>query len=650
MSVSYTRFALSLALCCALFMKISDAVRIHKYNDITAKNNTVAASANRRRLASASKVYVPKPNGPDDHLIASLPLMDPANDLPTKQWAGHLPASNDGHKYFFYWLFAPDKAGTEHANLSDNEIPLIIWLNGGPGCSSMDGLFLECGPLRFVQDEASGGKYKLTGNSNPQSWHKAPAWTLYIDQPVGTGLSFTTDGKYPGNDEEVNVDFYAFLQSFFSLHAEKFVAKNSVGTKLFFSGESHAGHYIPSMMNYIMKQNDNLAKDNLKIPVAGAAIGNGWVDPYYQYAAAEAAFGHGIVGMAQVNALRKKEIECQANLEKGEYSSKVCFNLLDNVVHESHGHNADTKISQYDVRFIENAHASRNFPPGHMTVENYLGNWKKKIGGSFAGQYDQGAVLEAIHATAAKQAGQRYQECTDPPYYALSHQDGKGVVQDVVELLRRPEKVQMLFFNGVQDLICNHVGNERFLEKLPWEHTADWIKAPRYAWKAAHAEKGVSGFMKEYDNLKFLKVMDAGHMVPMDQPVVALDMMEVLIYGGSFDEREQQLDREVEDGDKMCPACPTCPSVSPSTSSTESGDFNPPGSFIISYAWIVALVGFFSFLIYYLQQRRRGTNAGDIVGRVTVPHYDLELRDVATNGNYSDGYNDFDESKDRRID
>eukprot|EP00978_Attheya_sp_CCMP212_P004785 scaffold10507_cov64-Attheya_sp.AAC.1 len=61
--------------------------------------------------------------------------------------------------------------------------------------------------------------------------------------------------------------------------------------ELYFLGESHAGHYIPSMIDFILQQNDKLKDTSdatkkewarVEIPVAGAAIGNGWVDPYHQ--------------------------------------------------------------------------------------------------------------------------------------------------------------------------------------------------------------------------------------------------------------------------------------------------------------------------------------------------------------------------------
>jgi len=336
-----------------------------------------------RQLLKHDPIHVPVPTDPNDHLVKDLPLLETTTtDEPLTHWAGHLPVAS-GDKYLFYWLFAPPSAPSNNNNDDDDDsVPLIIWLNGGPACSSMDGLFLENGPIQWYvhnndkNSDDENGTYRL--RPNPYSWHLAPAYTLYIDQPVGTGLSFTTSGTYPSNDREVNEDFYAWLQQFFTLHADKFVKDGRVFRKVYFSGESHAGHYIPSMMNYILQQNDKHTDDNddsIIIPLAGAAIGNGWVDPYYQYAAAQAAYGHGLLGRGQVNALDARELQCQAQLKAGRYTASVCFDLLDAVVDQSYGSRSPYKVSQYDVRRAEPKHGERHFPPGYKVTEAYLGGW-----------------------------------------------------------------------------------------------------------------------------------------------------------------------------------------------------------------------------------------------------------------------------------
>ena len=528
---------------------LSIGLRIHESDfaqNGTNNGNPIPLVAEPIPLAKrhAARIHV---SSPDDHLVTDpLPLTKDGKQLTIRHWAGHLQASGDGHKYFFYWLFEPETV--------DDQTPLLIWLNGGPGCSSMDGLFLENGPIQWTLVNGSN----LMLQQNPYSWHNAPAYTLYIDQPVGTGLSFTTNRDYPTSDEGVNNDFYYFLTSFFDLHADKFVEDESVYRPVFFAGESYAGHYIPSMMNFILKQNTK--NKELSIPLSGAAIGNGWIDPFHQYTAAEAAYGHGLLGVAQVNALAISEKKCQNQLNQGIYRSRICLGLQDEVVDNSFGSNAPFHVSRYDVRVSERKGSPRSFPKGRKAIECYLGGipipeWE-------SGEMDcqvHHPVLETLHATAAQSAYHTYVECAYPPHFALAHQDGKGVVDDIVEVLQHPSKPRLLFFNGVQDLVCNHVGNEKALENLPWAGRTQWIEAPRYAWISSHHNGKPAGFMKEFQNLLFLKVLDAGHMVPMDQPDISLEMMSIFMRGGSFSDNLQDIRSSRVVPPASCPVCATCP-------------------------------------------------------------------------------------------
>lgn len=548
---------------------------------------------------------------PDDHLVTSLPLLaDGAFN--TRHWAGHLPASKDPKdKKIFYWLFEPGNA----ANAQEKDIPLILWLNGGPGCSSMDGLWLENGPLRLKND---GNKWVV--DVNEQSWNNAPAWTLYVDQPVGTGLSFTRKETYCKNDFEVNRDFHYFLEEFFLLHSDKFLSDNSNGEKIlrrsfYFSGESHAGHYIPSMMDFILQRNDgklvpdkNNGLEPLRviIPVHGAAIGNGWVNPFYQYAAADAAYGAGIIGTAQRANLEDMERDCQSKLKSGRHFNDVCFSLLDDIIDQSHGSNGKTVVSQYDTRIWEIKGASRSFPLGHKDVETYLGGKRSHSEPPLV--VDFRSVLESIHALESLDAGLTYEECTNPPYLALSHQDGLGVVDELVRVLDHESKPHMLFFNGINDLICNHVGNERFLDALPWSRASEYMQQPRHVWDAPvnpalknnYNGGRPDGFVKTFENLTYLKVLEAGHMVPMDQPAVSLAMMKILVSGqvtNGFLNSRQQLDSSDSNKEKSCSLseCPNCV---------------PEHTFTSSYIYVGVMLAAISLgvLLTCLFVRRQNTN------------------------------------------
>ncbi|KAJ5812191.1 Peptidase S10 serine carboxypeptidase [Penicillium riverlandense] len=143
--------------------------------------------------------------------------------LPTS-WAGQLPVpgTKDGNALFF-WLFH-----TEDPAYDDN---LIIWFNGGPGCSSLIGLANGNGPISFV-----GNSTQL--KRNPYSWTRL-GHVLYVDQPVGTGFS-TASIPYPVRDNErTTADFARWLHSFFAYFP------HLQSKQIHLIGESYAGIYIP---------------------------------------------------------------------------------------------------------------------------------------------------------------------------------------------------------------------------------------------------------------------------------------------------------------------------------------------------------------------------------------------------------------------
>lgn len=341
----------------------------------------------------------------------------------------------------------------------------------------MDGLFLEVGPFKFINHQID----KI--HINPHSWHNI-ANLLFIDQPVGTGLSYTMSRNgYPTSDDAVNTHFIIFLEEFFKLHSRfTFVDETNkrFTRKLIFAGESHAGHFIPSIIAAILKHNAISTKDSLFIQVDGAAIGNPWIDPFHQYAAAEIAHGLGLITLGQKYHLNEMEKVCQENIKKGKFNTRVCFNLLDDII-ESSSIGGTNRVLMYDSRKYT---VSSSFPPGHETIELYL---------------NQPRVRQAIHA---EHCPHKYVECADNPYNALAHQDGKGVTKELSDILNAG--IRILVYAGQYDLICNHVGTEKALMLLKWNGAEDWIRAQPGIWIM---NKNPVGYSKNFKNLNYIRGM-----------------------------------------------------------------------------------------------------------------------------------------------
>jgi carboxypeptidase D len=149
-------------------------------------------------------------------------------------WAGNVPVSGSTvskDASLFFWLWGKD-------SLSQSD-SLVVWLNGGPGCSSLGGMVQENGP--FLYESVLQKPYV-----NPYSWTRA-ADILYVEQPVQTG--FTTGKSQNTNEDQVAEQFASFLDNFFVRFPEL------KSRKLYITGESYAGTYIPYITNYLYERN-----------------------------------------------------------------------------------------------------------------------------------------------------------------------------------------------------------------------------------------------------------------------------------------------------------------------------------------------------------------------------------------------------------
>ncbi|KAJ7625561.1 alpha/beta-hydrolase [Roridomyces roridus] len=187
------------------------------------------------------------------------PLPNVSFSLP-RSYAGNIGVQRAGHpnNTLFFWALE-NSPGSLTANSAK---PWGIWLNGGPGSSSMVGFFLENGPIRIAADG--------TISQNKYSWDTAADY-IWIDQPVGTGFSTADAAGYIADEDQMGADFAsaAILSPMGFLENLVKVFPGLASRPLHLTGESYAGVYIP----YILKTYFSMA--NPPVNIAKIAIGDG---------------------------------------------------------------------------------------------------------------------------------------------------------------------------------------------------------------------------------------------------------------------------------------------------------------------------------------------------------------------------------------
>lgn len=173
-------------------------------------------------------------------------------------YSGYVDLDDNADKSIYYLLVEAVKWETA---------PLVIWINGGPGCSSLIGWGTENGPYLIADGETT---FKASANS----WNNE-ANILYVDQPAGIGFSScnnTANSTGPDdfcdfNDNNTAQDALMFLQKWYELFPEY------KSHELYMSGESYAGVYIPLWALAVHNYNQN--SPAFHIPLNGTLVGNG---------------------------------------------------------------------------------------------------------------------------------------------------------------------------------------------------------------------------------------------------------------------------------------------------------------------------------------------------------------------------------------
>ncbi|MFS7899950.1 putative carboxypeptidase D [Helianthus anomalus] len=174
-------------------------------------------------------------------------------------YAGYVTVNEESGRALFYWL--------TQATEDPASKPIVLWLNGGPGCSSIAfGMAEEVGPFHVNKD----GKSVYL---NPYSWNTV-ANLLFLDSPVGVGYSYsnTYEDIRSNGDKRTSKDALQFLLNWL----ERFPKYK--GRDFYLTGESYAGHSVPQLSQAIVRHNK--ANTGSPINIKGYMVGNALTDDY----------------------------------------------------------------------------------------------------------------------------------------------------------------------------------------------------------------------------------------------------------------------------------------------------------------------------------------------------------------------------------
>lgn len=476
--------------------------------------------------------------------VKNLPgLNDPIN---FRQFSGYLRADSRKTKFLHYWFV--------ESQSNPSQDPLVLWLNGGPGCSSLGGLFTELGPF-LVNDD---GK---TLRMNEFSWNKM-ANVIFLESPPGVGFSYSTSLLNVNTDDTTAEANHYALRSFL----EKFPQYKN--RSLYLAGESYAGVYLPTL-GVLVDADDQF---NLK----GIAIGNGLLDMQKLHdSVIFFAYHHGLVGKSSWDEISKRCCNGQAPSRK---SCKFdlsfgCGAAVASVVSSIYG----SGINPYNLygRCLSASQTKRlrsgSEQQGAMKSNNKLFSSKEIVDRAMIRMIYNSTILEEerpffMFEPAQDQQHQQHQlysnhaqanlglpvPCVDDHTLVkyLAREDVRaaihipkkvgawdlcsmliyvskyakapgGLTPQMKQLIESKRNLAMLVYNGDVDTVCNFLGDEWFVDELGRKVVKDYSN-----WKVNNQ---IAGYVKHYDGITFATIRGSGHMVPGDRPQEAFEMFKIFL-------------------------------------------------------------------------------------------------------------------------
>ncbi|XP_064617253.1 probable serine carboxypeptidase CPVL isoform X2 [Liolophura sinensis] len=412
-------------------------------------------------------------------LARQLSLVGPLNGTNVKSYSGYLTVNKTYNSNLFFWFFPAQK--------DPMNAPVLLWLQGGPGGSSLFGLFVEHGPF-FVDADTNLHPRNITWNSKYSM--------LYIDNPAGTGFSFTdNDAGYATNEEEVGRDLYSALTQFFQIYNEY------QANDFYVTGESYAGKYVPAI-SYTIHMNNPGAK--VKINLKGLAIGDGLIDPVTMIPKyADFMYNIGVLDESERDYFQNGTDQTVALINQGKWLD--AFKVLQSLI-----------FSDNDFFYLHSGYRDRY---------NFLRSQEPADYGYYGNLLAKPEVRKAIHVG-------------DLPYNAGDKVE-MHLLTDFLQstkpwLAVLMDNYKVMIYNGQLDIIIAIPLTEAFLPTVQWSGQQQYLKAKKTVWKINKSDTEVAGFVRQVGDFYQVIVRGAGHILPHDQPERGFDMIDRFISGKPF--------------------------------------------------------------------------------------------------------------------
>ncbi|KAH7655146.1 Peptidase S10 serine carboxypeptidase protein [Dioscorea alata] len=411
------------------------------------------------------------------------------------QFSGYITVNKENGRALFYWFF--------EAQTLPSKRPLLLWLNGGPGCSSVGyGAAVELGPLK-VKRNGTGLEY------NKYAWNKE-ANLLFLESPIGVGFSYTNTSSdlTKLDDGFVAEDAYSFIVNWLKRFPQ-YQARD-----FYISGESYAGHYVPQLSELIYERNKN-TKNYPFINFKGFMVGNPETDDYFDSKGlVEYAWSHTVISDQIYERVNK---DCDFKLFNN-WTNK-CIKVMDMVFDRYR----DIDIYNVYAPKCNNAHASSSSLL-YSKKQRLLQRTRTPAGydpcySVYAEEYfNRVDVQRAMHASVISDG--KWKVCNESILDIYNF-----TVSSVLPIYSKLIKagLRIWIYSGDADGRVPVIGSRYCVESLDLSLQTQW-----QSWYHNHQ---VGGRFVEYQGLTMVTVRGAGHLVPLNKPSEALVLINTFLAG-----------------------------------------------------------------------------------------------------------------------